>query len=146
MTLFIIISNLRGSIQHIEKQENIQASILIVEDEFSVRKMIVAGLAKRGHQIFTSENAEKALEFSRNHSNLIDLMLTDVIMPGMSGKELYNMLIKERPDMKVFFMSGYAENILTSHGIVQKGINFIAKPFTIKEMANKIENILSETS
>ena len=119
-----------------------EKTVLIVEDEKAVRNFIINGLSSIGYKILAARDGSEALKISRNFEDTIHLMLTDVIMPGMSGKELNDIILQEHPDIKVLFMSGYAENIITSHGIVEKGINFIAKPFTIKELILKIKEIL----
>lgn len=72
----------------------------------------------------------------------IDLLLTDVIMPQLNGKALYDRLSKSRPDLKVIFMSGYTDDAITRHGVLETGINFIQKPFRPEELAKKVRQVL----
>lgn len=129
---------------YLEKVEK-NKTLLVVEDEKAVRSIIINGLSIMGYKILAARDGTEALKISRNFKDTIHLMLTDVIMPGMSGKELQDIILQERPDIEVLFMSGYAENIITSQGIVEKGINFIPKPFTIKDLILKIKGVLRTT-
>jgi FixJ family two-component response regulator len=72
--------------------------------------------------------------------------LTDVVMPEMNGRELYEKLLELKPDMKVLFMSGYTDNVIAHRGVLQDGVNFIQKPFSIKQLAHKVGSILAEGS
>lgn len=128
------------SLTKVEKDK----TLLIVEDEEAVRNIIINGLSIMGYKILAARDGSEALKISRNFKDTIHLMLTDVIMPGMSGKELQDIILQERPDIKVLFMSGYAENIITSQGIVEKGVNFIPKPFTVKNLILKIKGVLKK--
>ena len=79
-----------------------------------------------------------------SHKGVIHLMLTDVVMPGMNGKMLFETITHARPEMKVLFMSGYTENVIAERGVLKEGVNFIQKPFSIKELALKLGSILSQ--
>ncbi|MCU0595307.1 MAG: transporter substrate-binding domain-containing protein [Desulfobacterota bacterium] len=119
-------------------------TILIVEDEPMVRNLAVKVLDRYGYHVLSAENGREALESSRGHGGPIHLMLTDVVMPGMSGRELVEMLREVRPEMKVLYMSGYTDDAIVCHGILEKGIAFIQKPFTPEDMARKVREVLEE--
>jgi two-component system cell cycle sensor histidine kinase/response regulator CckA len=89
-----------------------------------------------------ASNGGEALLICEEHKNPIHLMLTDVVMPGMSGPELAQRLRLLHPEMKVLHMSGYAHDVITHHGILEKGINFIQKPFSIEKLSEKVWEVL----
>ncbi len=91
----------------------------------------------------TASNADQALLLIESYKEVIHLLLTDVIMPGMSGKQLSDEISKKRPGIKVLYMSGYTQEVLGPHGIVNKGINFLQKPFSFDELGNKVRYLLS---
>ncbi|MBI4472153.1 MAG: response regulator [Acidobacteria bacterium] len=117
-------------------------TILLVEDEPSVRELTKELLAGQGYNVLTAGNAEQALHVSRTHTSSIDLLLTDVVMPGFSGRELADQLIRIRPAMKVLFMSGYANDRIGRHGLLTEGMHFIEKPFTPDSLARKLREVL----
>lgn len=118
-------------------------SILIIEDEPHVRSLVVEILLKQGYTVFVAENGECALDFiHQNPDKKIDLVLTDVIMPRLGGKELSVRLHKIKPDIKIIFMSGHTDDAIAHHGILEPGITFIQKPFTLRELTLKIRKVL----
>ncbi len=119
-------------------------TILIVEDDDSVRKLARNSLKKNGYRVLEAENGENALRVSEAHDGSIDLILTDVVMPKMSGKELAGMVKKIHPRVKVIFMSGYTSNAIVDHGILTRGVEFIEKPFTPKNLASKVRAVLDK--
>ena len=118
-------------------------TILLVEDDAMVREMTAAMLAKIGFTVLKPETPSDALSLSENMDNSIDLLLTDVVMPGMSGKELYERIEAVRSGTKVLFMSGYASEVIAHSGIIEEGMHFIQKPFNEKQLAQKISETLS---
>ncbi len=118
-------------------------TILLVEDEFRVRKLVKEILANAGYTVLEAGNGNEALEVSRNHRGRIHLMLTDVIMPHLNGPALAAQLEPERPDMKVLFMSGYTD------GAIETGVDpdsgFIQKPFTPSEIALRVREALDRS-
>ena len=90
--------------------------------------------------------AVNALENMEDLGEKTDLLLTDVVLPGMSGKELYEKMRENCPDLKVVFMSGYTEDTISHHGVLQEGLNFLQKPFRTTELRKKIRKVLDETS
>ncbi|MDH4232975.1 MAG: ATP-binding protein, partial [Nitrospirota bacterium] len=120
-----------------------KGTILLVEDDAMVREMIATMLAKIGFTVLKSENPSGALALSENKNISFDLLLTDVVMPGMSGRELYERIEAVRRGMKVLYMSGYASEVIAHSGILEEGVHFIQKPFNEKELARKICETLS---
>lgn len=118
-------------------------TILIVEDERSLRKLTKKTLSRAGHIVFEAGDAAEALEISRKTKSAIDLLLTDVIMPGMSGKKLADVLLAERPGIAVLYMSGYADGEIATQGNLEEGSAMLRKPFTRDELMRQVENALA---
>jgi len=114
----------------------------VVEDEKYVRLLVGKALKKQGYNILEASNGVEALLICEEYKNPIHLMLTDVVMPGMSGPELAQRLRLMNPEMKVLHMSGYAHDAITHHGILEKGINFLQKPFSIEKLLEKVREVL----
>ncbi|MBW2169558.1 MAG: response regulator [Deltaproteobacteria bacterium] len=121
-----------------------EETVLIVEDDDSVRKMAVRILGKYGYRILEAADGKKALEVCSGFGGKIHLLVTDVIMPGMNGKELAERLRAERPDMKVLFMSGYTQNIIMQKGVLPADIHYIQKPFSFEGLARKVREALGD--
>ncbi len=119
-------------------------TILIVEDEKAVRKLTSRILSSAGYTVLSAANGGEALLECDRHAGKIHLVLTDVVMPRMSGKELSARLTKVYPDLKVLFMSGYTDNAIVQHGILDEGTHFLAKPFTSPELLKKIRVVLTD--
>ncbi len=120
-------------------------TILIAEDERSVRELAVRILKVRGYQIYEVPDGLEALRMVQDHPDRkIDLLLTDVVMPGMSGKELADRLKVSKPDLKVLFISGYTDDAIVHHGVLDKGVNFVQKPFTPEALAKKVREVLDQ--
>jgi signal transduction histidine kinase/HAMP domain-containing protein/ActR/RegA family two-component response regulator len=117
-------------------------TILLVEDEKSLRDLAFAILVRRGYTVLEAGNGEEATAISRNYNGTIHLMLTDVIMPLMNGRELADKLRQERPDMHVLFMSGYTDEAIIRHGVLDSMDAFIQKPFTPVRLAKTVREIL----
>lgn len=118
-------------------------TILLVEDEEQLCMLICSALTRLGYSVLTARSPMEAQTIQKKHEGIIHLMLTDVVMPGMNGKMLYELIAHSRPAMKVLFMSGYTENVIAERGVLKEGINFIQKPFSTKELSLKISSILS---
>lgn len=119
--------------------------MLLVEDEISVRLASSQFLTRNGYSVLEAGNGEEALRLSRAHAGTIELMITDVVMPKMGGPALAEWLADERPNMKVLFVSGYAENTVLRHGRVDVASRFLQKPFSGKMLARKVREILEES-
>jgi len=117
-------------------------TILLVEDEDLVRQVAGRILARYGYTVLEAASGLDALVVSREHPGPIHLMLTDVVMPGMSGLETAENLKPQRPEMKVLFMSGHTENTIVHHGVLDPGVAFIQKPFRYNVLAQKIREML----
>jgi PAS domain S-box-containing protein len=110
-------------------------TILLVEDEEQVRQLAVRVLRRLGYTVLAAGAGTHALAIAEGHDGPIHLLLTDVVMPGMSGRELANRLADRRPTVKVLYTSGYTENVIVHHGVLDAGIRFVSKPYTPRELA-----------
>jgi two-component system, cell cycle sensor histidine kinase and response regulator CckA len=117
--------------------------ILVVEDERAFRDLLQEGLRSRGYQVLVASNGVEALQVAEQHSGPIRLLITDVIMPQMSGPELANCLTRVRRNTHVLYMSGYTDDKLGNISEVDGGLSFIQKPFSIDDLVRKIQEILS---
>jgi two-component system cell cycle sensor histidine kinase/response regulator CckA len=116
--------------------------ILLVEDADALRKLAQAFLESNGFRVLSAANGEAALEIASRHSGIFDLLLTDVVMPGMNGRVLAEKLSLRQPGLKVLFMSGYTDNFIAGHGVLQKGTNLLHKPFTEEVFISKVREVL----
>ena len=117
-------------------------TVLLVEDEESVRALIRRLLAGNGYTVLEAGGAKEALEIARRHSGPIHLLLTDVVMPETSGSDLAAGIVALRPEARVIFMSGYTDDAVVRHGLVGEGLNFLQKPFTPETLAHKVREVL----
>lgn len=117
-------------------------SILVVDDEKNVVAFLAEMLTLRGYIVHRAEGAREALDLVADLPGRLDLLLADVVMPGMNGKELAGRIARMRPETKVLFMSAYSDEIITSHGVVPAGVNLIRKPFRMDDLVKKIEEVL----
>jgi len=117
-------------------------TVLLVEDERVVRKMVFAALQQSGYQVLVAADPEEALSVCEQNKGSIHLLLTDVVMPGMSGSDLAERLTGRYPDMKVLYISGYPENAISHHGVLNPGIAFLAKPFTPSALVKRVRKVL----
>jgi two-component system, cell cycle sensor histidine kinase and response regulator CckA len=121
-------------------------TILIVEDNSLVRDLASNILTNRGYIVISAGDGKECLKILADYDAPIDLLLTDVIMPDMNGKELYERLSQARPDLPVIYMSGYTEDALAQHGVLEKGVTLIHKPFTKNTLIEKVREILDRKS
>ncbi|MGB7747175.1 MAG: ATP-binding protein [Verrucomicrobiia bacterium] len=113
-------------------------TVLLVEDQKDVRLLVTRSLNAYGYRVLTTSNAEEALACAQTHDGRIHLLLTDVVMPGMDGKELAARLAKLQPEIRVLYMSGYPESVIAHKGILDPGIEYIQKPFTPDVLAARV--------
>lgn len=116
--------------------------VLVVEDEEQVRKLVAAALERAGYVVLQAGAPEHALDIARSTAGPIDLLVTDVIMPDMDGAELQRRILRIRPRIRTLFMSGYASNIIGERGILDDGVYFIQKPFSVVDLMRKVRELL----
>jgi two-component system, cell cycle sensor histidine kinase and response regulator CckA len=121
-------------------------TLLVVEDETAIRKLTQHMLEDLGYIVLNAESAKKALEMSETHGHEIRLVITDVIMPEMNGRELADRLKALNPDLGILFMSGYTADVISHLGILDPGVCFIEKPFSVASLADKVHEVLAKNS
>ncbi len=124
---------------HVEGNE----TILLVEDDDSVRAVLEHQLRGFGYAVLTACNGLEAIAIAERHGEQIDLLLSDVVMPKMGGRELADALRERWPDLKMLFMSGYTDDALSRHGVLDPGVVLLEKPFTPKRLAARIREVLA---
>jgi CheY-like chemotaxis protein len=117
-------------------------TILVVEDEEAIRKVVTRSLQTAGYSVLSAAAAGEALQLAAQHVGTIHLLLTDVVMPHMSGRALAQELAKMRPTVKVLYMSGYPDKAFVHNGVVDEGTHFIGKPFSATDLAHKVREVL----
>ncbi len=117
-------------------------TVLLVEDEESVRQLVRETLSLKGYRVVEAENGEAGLAAAAQHKGKIDLVITDVVMPGMGGRELVKQLAQVRPEAKVLYLSGYTEDAIVSEGTIESGTAFLQKPFTLQNLSRKVREVL----
>ena len=117
-------------------------TVLIVEDDDRVRNLARKILERYGYSVLEAQNGEDALRVSEAHDGSIDLLITDVVMPKMGGKEVAERLQPLYPQIKVIYMSGYTDNAIVHHGVLAPGLNFLEKPFAPEGLARKVREVL----
>jgi two-component system, cell cycle sensor histidine kinase and response regulator CckA len=108
-----------------------------------VLDLCTAMLEDLGYEVLPAADQKEALRLAREHHGEIHLLLTDVIMPEMNGRDLRDQILPLRPGIKCLFMSGYTANVIAHHGVLEEGINFIEKPFTRHPLAVKLRQVLT---
>jgi len=121
-------------------------TILLAEDDPALLKMTQMMLERIGYHVLPAPSPEEALRLARQNAGRIDLLMTDVVMPGMNGRHLSQTLLADQPGLKRLFMSGYTADVIARHGVLEPGVHFIAKPFTPAELAHKLREILGADS
>ncbi len=117
-------------------------TILVVEDEFMVRELVCDSLKNSGYTILEASNGKEAIEMFNKNSKKIDLILTDVIMPAMSGRKMVELLQKKHPGINALYMSGYTDDAIIKHGVLEPGMAYIQKPFSPKALIQKVQEVL----
>jgi two-component system, cell cycle sensor histidine kinase and response regulator CckA len=117
-------------------------TVLLVEDSESLRDVTKEFLEMAGYNVLDSCNGQEALCFARGHAGPIHLLLTDVVMPGLSGPELARDLQQLHPETRVLFMSGYTADAMNQHGVLEEGLSLLPKPFTRSSLTQKIRDLL----
>ena len=149
-TFKVYLPRVEGEVTSFEKEQGPMngfrgsETILLVEDDDTLRDLAKKILQKHGYSVLDAHNGEKALRVTDKHHGPLHLILTDVVMPGMNGREVVERLQSLRQEIKVLYMSGYLDNEIAPHGILDPGINFIEKPFTPKSLAMKVRRVLDQ--
>jgi CheY-like chemotaxis protein len=117
-------------------------TLLLVEDEAAVRSSVRRLLEWHGYTVLEARNGAEALRVYEAHAEDIDLVLTDVVMPEMGGHELIERLRQRHPEVRVLFMSGYAERALTNDGSIPAGTGYLEKPFTVETLMRRLREVL----
>lgn len=120
-----------------------QETILLVEDEPSILEVTTMILEMQGYSVLTASTPGEAIDLARKHAGEIHLLLTDVVMPEMNGRDLARNLLALYPDLKRLFMSGYTANVIAHHGVLDEGVHFIQKPFSTNDLATKIREAMT---
>lgn len=120
-------------------------TILVVEDEEAVLELIQEVLSEKGYHVIPADTPDHAEEIAANYNGELHLLLTDVIMPRTSGRELASRVAERRPGIRVLFMSGYTDNVITTGGMLEKGLAFLQKPFSPAALLQKVREVLTQT-
>ena len=121
-------------------------SILLVEDEPAIRKMAQSMLKRLGYEVLAAGTPGEAVAMAKENRGTFDLLMSDVVMPEMNGRDLSRKISDICPDVKTLFMSGYTANVISDYGVVEEGTNFIQKPFSVKELGSKIKSVMGSRS
>lgn len=121
-------------------------TILLVEDELMILEVTMAMLKPLGYTVLSAATPGEAIRLAQEHAGDIHLLITDVVMPEMNGRDLAKNLLSLYPNIKRLFMSGYTANVIAHHGVLDEGVNFIQKPFTTHDLAAKIKAVLYQDS
>jgi len=114
----------------------------VVEDEETVRSFLCRILEQAGYSVIQAATGERALEIEAGHPGQIDLLFTDVVMPGMSGRELADILRSRRPGLPVLYASGYNEEMIAERGVLGPGVGYLPKPYTGAEILQRLRDLL----
>ena len=117
-------------------------TVLVVEDDDMVRALTCAILRQRGYDVIEMSGPDACLEYVRTHCDPVHLLVTDVVMPGMNGKHLFDVLAHECPGLKVLYISGYTSEVIESLGVAEHGLQFVQKPFTADQLVLKVREVL----
>jgi CheY-like chemotaxis protein len=117
-------------------------TILLVEDDEQVRDITLSILKRQGYKVLETADPTEALAALDENGGPVDLLLTDVVMPEMNGKQIFKMVKEKCPGIKVLYMSGYTNNVIAHRGILDEGVHFIQKPFTVQALAVKLRELL----
>jgi CheY-like chemotaxis protein len=147
-TFKIYLPRAEGEIAGITEENNSESgsrgieTVLVVEDEASVRSLACRILRERGYTVLEAPNGNEALDIAQMHAGEIHLVLTDVVMPGVGGRELVSRLAASRPGIKALYVSGYTDNAIVHHGVLDSDVDFLQKPFTVEGLARKVRAVI----
>jgi CheY-like chemotaxis protein len=121
-------------------------TILVVEDQEPVRRLTRKILETQGYAVLAAADGPEALQMAERHAGTIHILVTDVVMPGMSGREVGRRLAAGRPEMRVLYLSGYADDSIVRHGVLEPGLAFLQKPFTPETLTRRVREVLDAPS
>lgn len=119
-------------------------TILVVEDESAVRQLIARVLSRKGYTVIEADGPQAALDYVSANAGNVDLLVTDVIMPGMNGRELHLQLRNQRPGLKALYTSGYTHDVISQHALLEEGIHYLPKPFSSADLAEKVRQAIED--
>ncbi|MDD4019792.1 MAG: response regulator [Kiritimatiellae bacterium] len=121
-------------------------TVLLVEDEPSLLNFAGKLLKQMGLTVLAAQSPAEALRLTGGYPDVIDLLLTDVVMPEMSGRELQLRLLERRPQLRTLFMSGYTADVIAHHNVLDEGVHFLHKPFSLADLRHAVIEVLNESS
>jgi len=121
-------------------------TVMVVEDQEGVRRLAAAVLTGYGYHVLPAASGPEALQLAADYGGTIHLLLTDVVLPQMNGRALADAMQKQRPGMKVLYMSGYSEEVIAHRGVLDPGVDYVPKPFSPEALAARIREVLAEES
>jgi CheY-like chemotaxis protein len=150
-TFKIYLPRAEEEVVQVEEQEKASASprgeaetVLVVEDDEAVLRLVKASLERMGYRVLAASDPQGALALMKLHSGPIRLLLTDVVLPGINGKTLAEMILVSHPETKVLYTSGYTQNAIAQYGVLEPGVEFIEKPFTPEALVQKVREVLDK--
>jgi PAS domain S-box-containing protein len=147
-TFDLYLPRVAGDVEHEEEEpdrtgyERGSETILIVEDEPTVRELTCRFLREHGYTVIEADSPRTCLEIAGQHSGALHMLLSDVVMPHMNGKMLYDKLLQLLPSLKVLYMSGHAHDVIAHHGVLEEGVHFLQKPFSVRALTSKVREVL----
>ncbi|MBN2163891.1 MAG: PAS domain S-box protein [Pontiellaceae bacterium] len=120
-----------------------RGTIMLVEDEPAILRMTNRMLTSVGYEVIATSSPKEAIELAETYCEKIDMLMTDVVMPEMNGRDLARAVLSLKPDLKVLYMSGYTANVIAHHGVLDEGINFIQKPFSRTDLSEKVTSVMN---
>jgi two-component system cell cycle sensor histidine kinase/response regulator CckA len=121
-------------------------TILVIEDDSQVRRFIVETLTRDGYGVHAAASGGDALVFANDEKRVVDVVLTDVVLTGLSGREIAQLVVAKRPNVRVIYMSGYTDDAIVHHGVLDKGLTFLQKPFSAQELLTRIREVLDSNT
>jgi two-component system cell cycle sensor histidine kinase/response regulator CckA len=117
-------------------------TVLVCEDDPTVRELASRILQHAGYTVLSADHGAAAQDLARQHAGPLHLLLTDVIMPAMNGRQLAETLSEQRPEMRTLYISGYTSDVIANHGVLDEGIDFLEKPFNRKTLLERVRDVL----
>jgi CheY-like chemotaxis protein len=148
-TFKVYLSRHLGPAEHFQRAEAAeptmrgQETVILVEDEPALLKLTKRMLERLGYQVLAASGPAEAIRIAAEHPGKIDLLMTDVVMPEMNGRDLALRLLSSKAGLKCLFMSGYTSNVIAHHGVLDKNVHFLPKPFSLKDLSEKIREVLA---